>query len=148
MSSEVRITLQENDIKKAIESVVTGPNKELVAEALFENLMESSSIEVEAFIKAVLGVIPELKYSLGQEVVVNKSSIGAWGFNEEVMEQKGMLKDGKIKAIIVRTSRYGRSPYKIKYDYWSTDDDKLASRDYDVLETQIELSEEFPENMS
>lgn len=147
MSSEVRITLQENDIKKAIESAVTGPNKELVAEALFEILMDAGTTEMDAFIKAVLGIVPELKYSLGQEVIIRTNSVGEWDFDREIMEQKGMLKDGKIKAIISKTSRYARSPYKVLYKYWSKDNKKEEQRDYDLPENSIELAEEFPEDM-
>ena len=147
-SKEINISLTESDIRKVIEQVVTGPNKELVAEALFQNLMDSSAQEIGYFIQAYIGNKPVLQYSVKEEVLVAPSNLADWNFDKETMIEKGIIKNDLMKAKIIEATVFSSKAYTVVFDYWHKEEKKLVTYEegYRISADKIvQLAEEWPE---
>jgi hypothetical protein len=145
-SKTINITLTNSDLKKAINATVTGPQKGLVARALFVQLSEDND-KAEFFIKATLGIEPELKYSRLENVFIRASGLSDWSWDKEYMEQNGMLKDGHVPGVIIALEPFKTQSYTVRYKYWHKDKKKEISEDYAVGQGSIQLAEEFPEDL-
>ena len=146
MTKPITITLTDREVEDKVKSFITGPHKELVMTAIIESCKDTDKLDL--IIKASLGIVPKLKYKVGQEVLVGKGGLSMWQYNETAMKEKGIIdKDDQIVCIIVDANPYKHQHYDVSHDTLNSDGEKGRSKGY-ISESYIKgIAEEFPEDM-
>jgi hypothetical protein len=153
----VDFSVSKADIKKSLESVLSGQHKELLLNALFDT---ASNDQLSALFKASMGIEPILNYSIGDEIVVNLYGVSTWDFNIDLMKEKDLIvsydEEGPevICAKVVDINAYSSAPYKVEVEYFHKDNKPLEGVDFprttrktqDLTERYIiGCKEEWPE---
>jgi hypothetical protein len=144
MRDQISITLNKSDIQKRLKGVFLKEHAEMMSECLMD-MFKDRETDLEVLFKASMGLIPELEYNKGDEVLVKIGHISLYYADKEKCIAGGYIKDDLIKSKITAISKYAASPYMIKYYYINKDTGKEDYTTYDISETSITgFAEVFP----
>jgi hypothetical protein len=125
---QIDLTISRAEIKKSLESIISGKNKELILKALFDT---ASNEQLSALFKASMGIEPILNYSIGDEILVNLYGLSTWDFNIDLMKEKDLITSYDSNgpeimcATIVDINTYSSTPYEIEVEYFHKDNKPL-----------------------
>ena len=143
----VSINLEFDHIAKMLDNnIADGPNKELVSDAIVQIVADHGALDL--LTKAMLGLKPDLKYSVGDEVMIKYNCLSDWQFDIPAMEQKAIILNDLMKCKIIEASPWRTYKYKVSYEFISKDDGSMKTGTSDPSDSYIKgLAEEFPEDL-
>jgi len=109
------VRLSHSDIKKGLLSVLTGPNKKLVADIIIEALLTNDT-QCELLAKAMYGIPYKLNYNVGDIVLVKWDNLPTWRYDKDATLKLNPVKSDRILAKIIEVNKYLSNPYQIEYD--------------------------------
>ena len=78
------------ELKKALAPRLLNDKKQILLNMLIACLAEDSN-SMSQLSKALLGIAPNIEYSVGDQVVVNVSGLSSWKFDLPHMREKGVI---------------------------------------------------------
>ena len=112
------------------------PHSHILADVIINNL-EKSPVGLAQLLNAFLGMKVECPYEEGQEVWVKYDALPTWRFSP-AMQEKDMIFQGNIKAVIRNIDLYRLAPISVEYEYLNSNGD-LEKGSYEVQMKQIQL---------
>ena len=138
-----KVDFSEQEIEDIIKQQITGPNKDLLTEAIV-GLMDSN-FKMGTLLKAALGTKRRCELQIGDEYYVNYNHVSNYMFNEDLMTEKNMFKGDWLRCKLIGFNPWNESSYNVSYKYLdSSGDEKEAS--YSVGKASLDIIEEFPED--
>ena len=131
--------MSHSDIKKGLLSILTGPNKKLVADIIVDALVTNDN-QCELLAKAMFGIPYELNYNVGDTVLVDWNKIPTWRYDKDKTLALHSFKADRIVAKITEVRKYASYPYEIEYTVITGDKETVDKTTVD--ETGIELISE------
>lgn len=143
-NKEITLKIPQEGVVQLLEKVFKEEYKESMPQVLV-GVLQDNTHALETIVKASMGIVPKMKYKVGDIVSVKTYGVSSWRFDEAEMEAKGYTSNGHLKATIEEISLYASDPYKVTYQYWCKDDHKEKSDTYSITEYYIVgLAEEYP----
>lgn len=112
--SDYTVRMSHSDVKKGLLSILTGPNKKLVADIIIDALVTNDN-QCELLTKAMFGIPYELNYNVGDTVLVNWNKLPTWRYDKEKTLALHSFKADRIVAKIIEIRKYNTYPYEIEY---------------------------------
>jgi len=143
-----QVDVSEKDIASLLKPLIKGTNSKLIIECLTTLLSECTPYQNSAFVKAYLGIEPDLKYKAGDEVLIKCTHLSDWNWDLEAMNLNDYFifaPDGTkfIKGTIYGFKRYSENPYLLEYKYIKQDEINIARAGLSHL--SITHAEEYAE---
>lgn len=141
-----RVEFSEEEIKDMIKPFLTGPNKDLLGEAII-GLIGDSEWKQSKLVRAMLGLVDKSQLTLQEEYYVKTHSVSTYYWNEEAMKEAGTI-DAKdcIKVKLISFDPFQASCYKVQYTYLHKETGKPKTTTYELSASELTLVEEFPED--
>ena len=139
-----KIDFSAEEIEAIIKHSITGPHKDLLAEAII-GLMDSD-FKMGALLKAALGTKRECDLPLKDEYYVNFGHVSNYMFDEVKMKEEGLIDNfDQIKCRLIGFNPWNSSSYNIIYKYLDSSG-KECEASYAVDAHSLAVIEEFPED--
>ena len=143
-NQEITLRIPKEGLVELLGKVFKEEYKESMPEVIV-GLLENNTHALETILKATMGIVPKMKFKVGDNVSVKAYGVGSWRFDEKEMEDKGYTSNGYIKANIENISLYAIEPYILRYKYWCKDDQREKIDTYSISESYIVgLAEDYP----
>lgn len=143
-NQEITLRIPQKGVVQLLKKVFKEEYKESIPEVIV-GVLDNNPHALETIVKATMGIVPKMKYKVGDVVSVKTYGVSSWRFDENEMEAKGYTSNGYIKATIEDVSLYSSDPYTVRYKYWCKDEQKEKIETYSINETYIVgLAEEYP----
>ena len=143
-NQEITLKIPQKGVVQLLEKVFKEEYKESMPEVIV-GVLENNIHALETIVKATMGIVPKMKYKVGDIISVKTYGVSSWRFDETEMEAKGYTSNGYIKATIEDVSLYASDPYTVRYKYWCKDDHIEKIDTYSISESYIVgLAEEYP----
>ena len=141
-----KIDFSAEEIEAIIKHSITGPHKDLLAEAII-GLMDSD-FKMGALLKAALGTKRECDLPLKDEYYVNFGHVSNYMFDEVKMREKGLIDSSdKMKCTLLGFNPWAANGYHILYKYLDSSG-KEQEASYAIGKSSLEIVEEFPEDFT
>jgi hypothetical protein len=143
-NQEITLKIPREGLVQLLEKVFKEEYKESMPEVIV-GVLQNNTHALETIIQATMGIVPKMKYKVGDVVSVKTYGVSSWRFDETEMETKGYTSNGHLKATIEEVSLYALDPYKVIYQYWCKDEHREKTDTYSITEQYIiGLAEEYP----
>lgn len=144
MDPKITLKFSREEIKERLKKTFKADHANVMAECIV-GVLHDNEHAFEVILKATLGIVPELKYQIGDKVSVKKYAVSNWRFDEDKMNTEGYFKNEHITATIREFQLFKREQYTISYDYICKETGEIKSTTSDADEDYITgLVEEFP----
>jgi hypothetical protein len=138
------INFTEQELIQILRQHLTGPSKDLLAEAILGTA--DSDWRKEKIFKAAMGIRPVSELTLHEEYLVTASSVSTYLMDEaKSIEQGYVNSNDQLTCKLISYNPWESSQYKIEYKYIN-DTGKEKTTTYDVPASYLTLAEEFPED--
>ena len=129
--SEIRITLNEEQIAEAISLTFTSKYKEEMTQCLMA-VLEDNEKALASLYKVAIGVRSTVEYTEGTEISVETTPLSTWRMAIAEMNEVNMITDNLLTCTIIGVNKYSETPYKVMYEYLDADDitSKLTTFSY------------------
>ena len=129
--SEIRITLNEEQIAEAISLTFTSKYKEEMTQCLMA-VLEDNEKALASLYKVAIGVRSTVEYTEGTEISVETTPLSTWRMAIAEMNEVNMITDNLLTCTIIGVNKYSETPYKVEYEYLDADDitSKLTTFSY------------------
>jgi hypothetical protein len=142
-----RIDFTDQEIRNIIEQHLTGPQRDLLSEAIF-GLMGDSDWKKELLLKASLGIKPQSVHRLNEYYLVKTNSLSTYDMNETLTKEAGLISENDMfKCKLVEFLPWESAKYRLSYMYLKSDGSEY-NRTYELGATELLLIEEFPEDFT
>jgi hypothetical protein len=143
MSSSLDFT--EEELHSIIKQQLTGPNKDLLAEAIF-GICEDYDWKKEKIVKASLGIGSVSEHALNEEYKVRKENVSVYEIDYDDSVEKGYLdENGCVLCILKSFNPWASAMYEVEYTYIRNG--KPHTTTYTTYGHYLTLAEEFPEDL-
>jgi hypothetical protein len=126
------INISKESFINSIEGMINHPHKKIIAEAIVNNLSESST-GLDHLYKALLGIAINTKYNVGDIVYVQHTALPTWRMDMD----KTITYQDYIKCEINGINLYRNDPFTVTFAYV----DKLGNEvtdEYNVKESHLQ----------
>ena len=130
----------EKEITEILAKAFKHNNAEHLAKFIVHSLFEYNDELVQLLLRRLHGLNPDIEYSVGMPVLIDKSGLYSWELDTPAMLSAGLTIPGKenltdhfyVKGMISDISQYNVKPYSVSYKYISTD-----TTEKDILEKKV-----------
>lgn len=145
MNSSHSVPFTKEELREAFKQMLSGPHKDLIAEAVVELISDSSS-KTEKLVKSLSGIIPAAVHTLYDEYYVDASSVSSWQRDDTATKQAGLIDaNNRVLCRFIRFEPWDNYQYVIRFEYVNKSGKRAKGVDR-VNASQIILAEEFPED--
>ena len=141
--TEYNINLTEEEILQNLRQFITGNHADLVSEAIL-GLIDSTTDRTLLF-KATLGIKFKHKYKVGDRVSVKEGELYAWSWNKEEMTNKGLLRNGRVEAVVSKILHWRDDHYEVKHYYIEEKTTVVKHTKHATSENGMSIQEQWPE---
>ena len=142
--ADIDIKLSSEEIQKRLKDIIKPEYSDNVSECII-GLLEENAHGLETVFKATMGILPIIKYEVGDVVLIKGSNLASWYIDHEQTELQGYSKKGLIPCLITDINKFAADPYGVTYSF--IEKDKLKEKEYAYSirpQYVIRLAEEFP----
>ena len=135
----VQIEISTAVLKKQMEMIIDHPFKALIADAIVESLTYSE-MGIQNLMTAFVGYVRDLQaegYKIGIEYDVGTGAFGTWAWDEATMEERQLILNKTIRAVIKDVCPYKERCIHVRYSYLKDNDPLVHTKEEWIKPTYI-----------
>jgi ASC-1-like (ASCH) protein len=108
-------------------------------------IVAKDAINLPILLRAAMGISPNVEYKSGDEIIVNKNALSTWTFDQEKMNEAGIIINDMMHVKIINIKTFDSYKYVVKYTYIDKADGETKESTSNIDEYYIQgIAEEFP----